>query len=172
MTNPIGYLVNNYQQPFPKIIWHNTSTQELDKIIRSLKNKDCSGYDEISTRILKLSAPYILFQLTYICNKIMNTGIYSDRLKYAIVKPIFKRGDEWDISNYRPISLLTSFSKVVEKLIYVRLQDHITANSILSKDQYGFRTNHSTEQAIFTLLNNILGAMNDNQKVGSIFCDI
>ena len=119
MTNPIEYLVNNYQQPFPKIIWHNTSTQELDKIIKPLKNKDSSGYDEISTSILKLSAPYILSPLTNICNKILNTGIYPDRLKYATVKPIFKKGDEWDISNYRPISLLTSFSKVVKKT-YIR----------------------------------------------------
>jgi hypothetical protein len=75
------------------------------------------------------------------------------------------------MSNYRPISLLTSFSKVVEKLIYARLQAHITVNSILRNDQYGFRSHYSTEQATFTLLNNILVAMNNNQKVGGIFCD-
>ena len=103
--------------------WHYTSTSEVGKIIKSLKSKNSSGYDEISTRILKLSAPYIVSPLTYICNIILNTGIFPDRLKYAIIKPILKKkvGDDQNISNYRPISLLTSFSKVIEKLMYNRL---------------------------------------------------
>jgi hypothetical protein len=61
-----------------------------------------------------------LSPLTYICNAILNTGTFPDRLKYAIIKPIFKKGDDQDITNYRPIALLTSFSKVIEKLIYAR----------------------------------------------------
>ena len=93
-------------------------------------------------------------------------------MKYAIVKPIFKTGEEHDVSNYRPISLLTSFSKIVEKLMYVRLQKHIDTNDILCREQYGFRSKHSTEQATFSLINNIQTAMNENQKVGGIFCDI
>ncbi|MDR2878826.1 MAG: hypothetical protein LBV03_02820 [Fusobacteriales bacterium] len=106
MPNPIGYLVNNFQQYFPTIHWHYASTQEFEKIIKSLKNKDSSGYDKISTRILKLSAPFILSPLTYICNKILDVGIYPNRLKYAIVKPSFKKGDEQDMSNYIPAYLL------------------------------------------------------------------
>ena len=93
-------------------------------------------------------------------------------MKYAIVKPIFKTGEEHDVSNYRPISLLTSFSKIVEKLIYVRLQKHIDTNDILCTEQYGFRSKHSIEQATFSLINNIQTAMNENQKVGGISCDI
>ena len=120
--------------------WHYLSTYESEKIIKSLKSKNTGGYDEISIRILKLRAPYIVFPLTCICNAILNTGIFPDRLKYAIIKPVFKKGDDQDITNYRPISLFTSFSKVIEKLIYVRLLDHITANSILINKQYGFRT--------------------------------
>jgi len=93
-------------------------------------------------------------------------------LKYAIIKPIFKKGDEQDITNYRPISLLTSFSKVIENLIYARLLDHVTTNSILVNEQYGFRTRYSTELATFSLINNILTAMNNNLKIGGIFCDL
>jgi len=74
--------------------------------------------------------------------------------------------------NYRPISLLTSFSKVIEKLIYVRLLDHINTNCILVNEQYGFRTRSSTEQATFSLINNVLTAMNNNLKIGGIFCDL
>jgi len=69
--------------------------------------------------------------LIYICNAILNTGIFPDREKNSIIKQILKKGDDQDITNYRPISLLTSFSKVIKKLIYARLFDHITTNSIL-----------------------------------------
>jgi len=132
--------------------WCNASTHETEKIIKSLKSKNTGGYDEISTRILKLSTPYIISPLTYICNAVLNTGTFPDRLKYAIIKPIFKKGDDQDITNYRPISLLTSFSKVIEKLIYARLLDNITTNSILDNEQYGFRTRYSTELATFSLI--------------------
>jgi hypothetical protein len=153
--------------------WHYTSTSEVGKIIKSLKSKNSSGYDQISMQILKLSAPYIVFPLTYICNMILNTGIFPDRLKYAIIKPIFKKwGDDQNISNYRPISLLTSFSKVIEKLMYNRLTDHITSFSILANEQYGFRTMCSTQQATFRLINNILTAMNNKSNIGGIFCDL
>jgi hypothetical protein len=74
--------------------WHYTSTYEIGEIIKSLKSKNTSGYDEISMRILQLSAPYIVSPFTYICNMILNTGIFPDRLKYTIIKPFFfkKRG--------------------------------------------------------------------------------
>ena len=152
--------------------WHNASTHEIEKIIKSLKSKNTGGCDEISTRILKLSTPYIISPLTYISNAILNTGTFPDRLKYTIIKPIFKKGDDQDKTNYRPISLLTSFSKVIEKLIYARLLDHITTNSILVNEQYRFRTRYSTELATFSLINNILTAMNNNLKIGGIFCDL
>ena len=73
------------------------------------------------------------------------------------------------MSNYRPISLLTSFSKVIEKVIYNRLQNDITVNNILAEEQYGFRNNSSTETASFNLINNMLDALNSNMRVGGIF---
>jgi hypothetical protein len=89
--------------------WQYASTHEIEKIIKFLKSKNSGGYNEISTQILKLSAPYNISPLTYICNAILNSGIFPDRLKYAIIEPIFKKGDDQEIINYRPISLLTSF---------------------------------------------------------------
>ena len=76
------------------------------------------------------------------------------------------------MSNYRPISLLTSFSKVLQKVIYNRLQNHVTVNNILAEEQYGFRNNSSTETASFNLVNNILDALNNYMRVGGIFCDL
>jgi len=74
--------------------------------------------------IIKLTAPFIISPLTYICSAV-STGVVPNVLKYAVVKPIFKKGNRQEISNYRPISLLTSFSKIIEKFIYARLHAHM-----------------------------------------------
>jgi hypothetical protein len=93
--------------------------------------KSSYGYDEISTKTLKASMPYIISPLTHICNESLAQGIFPDRLKYAVIKPIFKNGDKYEPSDYRPISLSSSFSKVFERLIYNRLYEHININNIL-----------------------------------------
>jgi len=109
--NPISYLINSFHQPFPKMSWHYAPTYEIEKIIKSLKSKNTSGYDEISTQILKLSAPYITSLLTYICNAILNTGIFPERLKYAINKPIFNKGDDQDMGQYLCLPPFQKLSK-------------------------------------------------------------
>ena len=93
-------------------------------------------------------------------------------MKYSIIKPLFKKGDKKDRKNYRPISLLTSFSKIFEKVIHARLTEHVINNNILSMEQYGFRSNSSTQKATFKLLNDILQAFNNKSFVGGIFCDL
>jgi hypothetical protein len=119
LTNitPLYYLDNSYNFSFENITWHYTSTAEIRKIIKFLATKSSYGYDEISTKILKISMPYIILPLTYICNESLAQGIFPDRLKFAVVKPIFKNGDKYEPSNYSPISLSSSFSKVFESLI-------------------------------------------------------
>jgi hypothetical protein len=109
----LSYMEQAIKFKFPKICNKPVTTKEIEKIIHSLKNKDSCGYDLISWRVLKLSSPYISSPLNYIYNKIMQSGIFPERLKYSIVKPLFKKGDKQLISNYRPASLLTSFSEVV-----------------------------------------------------------
>jgi len=106
------YLLNLFQTPFPSIKLKNTSSKEIEKIINSLKIKESSGYDDVSTKLLKISAPFISSPLSYICNKSMLSGTFSTRLKYAIVKPKLKKGHKENIASYS--SLLTSFSKVFE----------------------------------------------------------
>jgi hypothetical protein len=71
--------------------WQYTFTYEITKIIKSLKTKNSCGYDEISNCIIKLSAPFIISPLRYICNEILRTGIFPDRLKYALVNQSFKK---------------------------------------------------------------------------------
>ena len=102
----------------------------------------------------------------------LSVGIFPDRLKYAVVKQILKNGDKSDVSNYRPISLLPAFSKVFEKVIYVRLYQHLANNNILIDEQFGFRPKSSTTAAAYNLINEVLDALNSKKLVGGIFCDL
>jgi len=172
MNLALNYLYKVFIRPFPHIKLTPVTTKEISEIIKSLKWKNSHGYDKIPVRILKISLPFIISPLTYICNKSLCTGIFPTRLKYSQINPIFKKSSKTDISNYRPIPLLTSFSKVFEKVIYKRLNYHIKGNNISAKEQYGFRNNSSTEIASYNLINNTLKALNNKMCVGGIFCEL
>jgi len=85
---------------------------------------------------------------------------------------LHKKSYRTDINNFRPISLLISFSKILEKVIYTRLYHYIKENNILATEQYGFRNNSSTGKTSFKLINEILLALNNKLTVGEIFCDL
>jgi hypothetical protein len=138
ISDSMKYLKQNTKRCPSQIKLYNTTTHEINKIINSQKNKTSHGYDGISDKILKASAPFIISPLTYIFNKVLLTGIFPDRLKYPEVQPLFKKGEKTEIKNYRPISLLPSFSKI-EKIIYKRLISHFTDNNLLANEQFGFR---------------------------------
>jgi hypothetical protein len=99
-------------------------------------------------------------------------GIFHDRLKFSEVKPLFKKGDKTEFSNYRPISLLTSFSKIIEKILYKRLYQHLNENNILVKEQFGFREKSSTDMATYALLSTVLSSLDKKHIVGGVFCDL
>jgi len=86
-------------------------------------------------------------------------GVFSDRLKYTIIKPIHKNVDRCEVSNYRPVSLLTSFSKIFEKVMQRRFLKHLTKYNIVSTEQYGFRVELRTDNATYKLTTEILKAM-------------
>jgi hypothetical protein len=77
-----------------------------------------------------------------------------------------------NLTNYRPTSLLTSFFKVLEKALYSRLREYFYNNKLLVANQYGFHKGQTTDDAILKLLNEILDALNNKMKTGSIFCDL
>jgi len=131
-------LFKYFNQPFKDIRWPYTSAKEINKIINSLKDKNSGGYDEITTKIIKISKPFIISPPINICNKMLAQGIYPEIFKFTLIKPIYKSGDKSSPSNYRPISLLPIFSKIFEKVIYNRLIDHLHSNVILNEHQYHF----------------------------------
>jgi hypothetical protein len=100
------------------------------------------------------------------------SGTFPTHLKYSIVKPLFKNGDKENMTHYRPMFLLTSFSKVFEKIIYERFLQHIEINNILVEEQFGFRPSASTDKASYRLIEEILNALNNGMMVGGIFCDL
>ena len=112
----------------------------------------------------------IVSPLTYTCNKVLSAGMFCMRLKYSQISPIFKKGDKTEMSKYGPISLLTSFSKIVQRVIYNRWQFHIHSNNILAQEENGFRSNSSNELATDNL-KNIWTALENKLLVGGLFCD-
>ena len=138
-----------------------TTTSEIQNIIKTLKPKKSYGCDKISTKVLKLTAPFISWPPNYICNKVISKGVFPERLKYSVIRPLYKKkGNKRDVSKYRTISLLTSFSKILEKVIQTLL-DHLHKHIIMSKEQYGFRRGFTTENAAYKPINEALNALNN-----------
>jgi hypothetical protein len=154
-------LINTFFQQ-QKIITITKHSIVIHKIIYS------HGFDEISNRILKVSAPFIVPPLTSILNKALLKGIFPDRMKFSIIKPLYKNGSKYDMANYRPISFLISSAQISENVMQARLLEHLTTHSILCKEQYSFRSNLTTENATFTLTNETLNAIN-KLLVGAFF---
>jgi hypothetical protein len=98
--------------------------------------------------------------------------VFPDHLKISMVKPLFMKGDKISMTNYRHISLLTVFSKGLEKVMHSRLSHHMHTNNILVPEQYGFRQGKSTDNAAFKLTNSVLKSINQKTHVGGIFCGL
>lgn len=145
---------------------------EIIKIIHDMKNKSSSGFDEIPPIILKQSAKYIAKPLTNILNQSMLHGTYPELLKSAVIVPIFKKTDRSDCANYRPISLLTTFSKIFERAIYNRLLAFLLNNNAISPHQHGFIKHRSIDQAIFKTFTEIIKALNINEPLALTFLDL
>ena len=157
--NPLTY-VNNINN---SIAIFDVSCGEERNIIHSLKNSS-AGHDEFPTFVGKLCVDSYIEPLTFLINSSLRTGVFPSELKLAMVVPIFKAGDSSALTNYRPISVLTFFTKVFEKIVYNKLFNFISDNNILYDHQYGFRKGRSTQQAIITLVDRIT----TSQDIGNI----
>ena len=142
-------------------------------VIKSLKSKDSTGNDRISSKLLKQMAPTIHSILRLIINQSINTGIFPEQLKLAIVKPLFKnKGDNSSFGNYRPISLLSAISKVFERIVFNQLYKYMDSNSLFLNSQYGFRKNHSTEYAALEFVDRIAKDIEAKKVPLSVFIDL
>ena len=145
---------------------------EICKVIAKMTEKSSSGLDGISNTLLKKLAPVIKGPLCMIINASLRQGIFPNLMKLAKVIPLFKGGERDLPDNYRPISLLPVISKVLEKIVYLQTTEHLDECNVIYPKQFGFRKNHSTSDAITTLVVEILGAFNSNLMLLSIFVDL
>ena len=167
-------------KPIPTEIQNNPSSMffnpftnnQIQNIINSLKNKKSFGFDNIPDFLFKKCSAPIIDILTEIINRCLTSGTFPKLLKQSIVKPVYKKGEILEIGNYRPISLLSVFSKIFEKCYLKCLLSFLKKHNIFSKQQHGFRHNMSTETAIFNLVNDILADINKKQKTAGLFLDL
>jgi len=103
--------------------------------------------------------------LTHIFQQSLDSGTVPTQWKHAFVSPVFKKGNKTHPTNYRPISLTSVFCKIMEHILSSQIIKHLEDNSILSENQFGFRTNHSCESQLFVTINDITKALNDKLQV-------
>ena len=145
---------------------------EIIEIVKLMKNGESAGVDEISINLIKSVIECIAVPLSDIINFSFTNGTYPDQLKIAKVCPIFKDGSKNEFSNYRPISVIPSFSKIFEKIISNRLLSYINKFDIFNPAQYGFRKNHSTYMAMLNLYDKVSEAIDNNEYTIGIFIDL
>ena len=145
------YLNNPTEHPFN---FNVITESETLSIINKLKSENSSGKDEISNNLLKSIKDEIGKPLTIIINQSLRTGIFPDALKIAMltIHSLYKKGDNFCLNNYRPISLLPTISKIFERVMFTQRYSYLNANFLLSEQQYGFRSQHSTELACVKLV--------------------
>ena len=122
-------------------------------------------------KVLKPLSSLFSRPLTYLFNSCMATGVFPDELKIAKVIPLFKTGNRNLISNYRPISILPTLSKIFEKLVHKRMYRFLEKNDVLQNCQFGFRQGHSTVHAVQTAIDSVIKSLNSSDKTMGIFID-
>ena len=149
----------------------HVSEEEVPDIIKSLENKS-AGPASIPIKLLKLIPDLIILPLCNIINVSFNTGVFPSLLKIVKVIPIHKGGSTQDMNNYRPISLLSIFDKIIEKLMHKRLYNYMEDNNILYHKQFGFRKGNATINALIQITEKIKES-NEKGKFGcGIFIDL
>jgi hypothetical protein len=146
--------------------------KEIIQMAHSIENKNSAGADGVPDKIIKFSIPFISKILVYLCNISLTEGSFPKRLKVSKVIPLQKKGNVNDVTNFRPISLLSGFSKIFEKVMLQRVINFLDKNSVLANQQHGFRKNRSTSTALHDLITNVLNAMDTGKSSLGIFLDL
>ena len=145
---------------------------EIKTIIGGLPNKMSSGYDDITNILLKQLKDVLVEPLWIIFNDSLSTGEFPQKMKIADVVPLHKAGPKDRCTNFRPISLLLTLSKLLEKIVYKRIYNFLDSTDQIYKSQYGFRSKHSCEHAITELLGEIVKKLEQKKHTIAVFLDL
>lgn len=150
----------------------STDPGEVHTIVMSMKTDSAPGWDKIPVRFVKLANKEIVPILVHLINRCFECGIFPAALKQTIITPVHKSGEKKEPSNFRPISVISVVAKILEKLINIRLQNFFSKYKMLSKSQYGFRKNLSTEDAVLALTSTIVENVDAGNKCLAVFLDL
>ena len=145
---------------------------EIAEIFKLLQDKKTQDYCGISINFIKNFSDQLVMPLQHIINLSFETSVVPNQMKIAKVIPLFKSGDPLSMDNYRPISLLSSFSKILEKIVANRLCNYLETNNLLSTSQFGFRPGHSTVHPMTLFANHVSKALNEKEHTIAVFCDL
>ena len=148
------------------------TNDEIVNAINSLKNKKTMDYNLISSSFVKKISCELATPLGLIFKSSFATGYVPKQLKIAKIVPVFKSGEVTSMDNYRPIALLDTFSKILEKIVCGRLSSFLEFNKLLSTQQFGFRKDHSTLHPMLLFMNKLTEAFEKKQHSIAIFCDL
>lgn len=179
ITKKIHTLPKKYLNPplpekeLPQCLYLNPITEnELILYINKLKNDASPGPDGIKAETIKYIHKFTLKPLCYIINLVFSTSKIPTKWKESVVIPIHKNGPKNTPTNYRPISLINNYAKIFEQSLKRRLVDFLDKYNLISNNQFGFRDNLSTENAIFNLTEKIITGQNNNKKCLAVFLDL
>jgi len=169
-----GQLFTEYLPPPTKssMFCNPTTPYEVFRIINALNINKSPGPDNISPKIIKSVGDVIAEPLSFVYNLSFSCGVVPDALKISKVIPIYKKGERDIVGNYRPISILNTFEKILEKLMYKRLYEYLSVNHPLYKHQFGFRKHHSTSLALISVLDEIYHELDSGNVVLGIYFDL
>lgn len=149
-----------------------TTEFEVINIVYKCKSKLSTDCHDVDMALVKKVIKNISKPLSYICNLSFQTGCVPNKMKIAKVIPIYKNGNKQNFTNYRPISLLPQFSKILEKLFNSRLEKFIEKHKIINESQYGFGTQRTTSMAIIEATEEITNALDKKEYTVGIFMDL
>ena len=164
--------VGDLNPPVSSFVLLETDPDEVVTVIRSLRTDSATGWDKIPVGFLKATQLIISPIISHLVNICFAQGIFPTALKQAVITPVYKSGDRADPSNYRPISVLPSLSKIVERLINQRLVRYLTKNKLISPSQFGFRQGMSTEDAVLALASAVTEKVDSGSKCLAVFLDL
>ena len=149
------------------IFLESVDESEIINICKNMKDGS-SGWDQILPKVVKSTYQNFIVPIAHVMNLSIINGVVPTELK---VVPIYKSGDRRSINNYRPVSVLPCFSKILEKLMYNRISNFIHKHSLLNEYKFGFRQNRSTNHALIVLLDKITTALDNGDIVLGVFLD-
>ena len=160
------------ETPHPTLRLDNISQQQIVDIISAMETKSSTDANGISTKILKYIKYQLSEPLSHLFTLSVTTGVFPSKLKISRTIPIFKTGEHSCCDNYRPISLLSSISKILEKVVANNLVNHLELNNLLYDNQYGFLRGRSTLHNVTKLTARIAQDLNEKKYVIGVFLDL